>query len=120
MRDLHTLDKYRKSDFERKFYGCNGDSGNGVFLVRIKGKRYLIIASNGGGWDHVSISANKENYMPTWDVLCAVKQLFFEDEEEVVQFFPRKSEYVNIHEYCLHLWRKNTGGEIETPKTYMV
>lgn len=31
MVDLTTLEKYRDRDFERRYYGCNGDSGNGVF-----------------------------------------------------------------------------------------
>lgn len=29
MKDLHTLDKYRDRNFERKYYGTNGDDGNG-------------------------------------------------------------------------------------------
>ena len=35
MIDLTTLGKYRQHDFERREYGCNGDSGNGVFKVMI-------------------------------------------------------------------------------------
>jgi len=34
-----------------------------------------------------------------------VKSMFFEDEETVIQFHPPKSEYVNYHPFCLHLWR---------------
>lgn len=29
MKDLHTLDKYRDRDFERQYYGTNGEDGNG-------------------------------------------------------------------------------------------
>ena len=42
---------------------------------------------------------------PTWDDMCAIKDVFFEDEEAAIQLHPKKSEYVNIMSNCLHLWR---------------
>lgn len=103
MKDLHTLDRYRLADDERKYYGRCGDSGNGMFKVFVNGKSLLVIASNGGGWEHVSVS--KRNRTPTWDEMCMVKDMFFGAEETVVQYHPPKSDYVNQHPYCLHLWR---------------
>lgn len=50
MIDLHKLDKFRLKDREREFYGCTGDSGNGVFKVYVGGKSFRVIASNGMGW----------------------------------------------------------------------
>lgn len=46
MIDLHKLDKFRLKDREREFYGCTGDSGNGVFKVYVGGKSFRVIASN--------------------------------------------------------------------------
>lgn len=112
MKDLHTLDAYRLLDYERRFYGTTGDGGNGVFKVFVKGKSLHVIASNGGGWEHVSVS--KPNRCPTWDEMCAIKDMFFGPEECVVQYHPPKSEYVNNHPYCLHLWRP-IGQEIPRP-----
>ena len=40
MKDLHTLDKYRDKDFEREYYGCNRDAGNGVFRVPVGGRMF--------------------------------------------------------------------------------
>ena len=40
-------------------------------------------------------------------------------DECVVQFHPPKSEYVNLHPYCLHLWKK-IGGTFETPPKIFV
>ncbi len=57
----------------------------------------------GEPWDHVSVSL--EDRTPTWDEMCHVKSLFFDDEETVVQFHPPKSVYVNNHPHVLHLWR---------------
>ena len=52
-----------------------------------------IIASDGaewpyGGmaWEHVSVS--RPDRCPTWDETCAVKRLFWDDEECVLQFHP--------------------------------
>lgn len=63
-------------------------------------------------WEHVSVSA--KGRCPTWEEMQAVKELFWRDDETVVQFHPCKAEYVNNHEYCLHLW-KRAGERIELP-----
>ena len=45
MKNLKTLDKYRDTEFERKYYGFNGDAGNGVFRVPVGGKMFNVVAS---------------------------------------------------------------------------
>jgi hypothetical protein len=37
--------------------------------------------------------------------MCFVKDLFWREDECVIQYHPPKSEYVNLHPYTLHLWR---------------
>jgi len=59
---------------------------------------------NENGYEHVSVSPYKDK-TPTWRDMCFVKDLFWEDEEEVYQIHPRKSEYVDVKKNCLHLWR---------------
>lgn len=105
MKDLHTLDQYRVD--MRHIYGTMGDSGNGAFKVFVHGKSFFCIASNGGGWEHVSVSPGNPNRkkIPSWEEMCAIKDMFFTPEETVVQYHPPKSDYVNNHPYCLHLWR---------------
>lgn len=107
MRDLRELEKYRKKDFGRKFYGANGGRGRGVFKVFVDGRSFFCIASTGGGWEHVSVSpcSKARKTCPTWEEMCAIKGMFFLPEECVVQYHPPRSEYVNNHPYCLHLWR---------------
>jgi hypothetical protein len=63
----------------------------------------VIIFSNGGGWDHVSISF--KHRCPTWEEMCRVKDMFFSEDETVVQYHPAREDYVNNHPYCLHLWK---------------
>lgn len=121
MKDLRELDNYRLKDEEIRMYGIPGDSGNGVFKVYVFGRSFFAIASNGGGWEHVSVSPvnKKRNKCPSWEEMCRIKDMFFEPEERVVQFHPPKSEYVNNHPYCLHLWRY-TAGDFPSPPMIFV
>lgn len=64
------------------------------------------------GWEHVSVSCS--NRCPTWDEMCKVKWLFWDDSETVLQFHPAKKDYVNQHPFCLHLWKK-IGENAELP-----
>ena len=73
-----------------------------------------VVASWGGGWDHVSVAPRKTYNIPTWADMCYIKDLFFKEEEVVIQIHPAKSTYVNLKENCLHLWRPQYK-EIPTP-----
>lgn len=120
MRNLNELDKFRNKRvvlLSISFYG--GDpAGNGVFIVRTfkSGRRFNVIATDGGGWDHVSVTPlDKPNKIATWDEMCEIKDMFFLPEEEAIEFHPKKSEYVNLAKNCLHLWRMNDGREWPDP-----
>ena len=76
-----------------------------------------IIFSWGGGWDHVSMSFR--NRIPTWDEMCWLKDTFFDEEEVVVQYHPAKSQHVNCHPNCLHLWQKQ-GEQFITPPMLLI
>ena len=67
----------------------------------------IIIGSNEEGWEHVSIEMYGRK-LPTWDEMCEIKDLCWDDEEEVVQIHPKKSHYINLTE-ALHLWRPVNG-----------
>jgi len=86
---------------------------NGLFLIQ--GMR--IICSDGMGWDHVSVSL--ETRTPTWEEMCFIKDLFFAEDETVIQYHPKKAVYKNLHPYCLHLWKKKNI-DFETPPGSMI
>src|SRR4051812_8947774 len=65
----------------------------GVFMVRYKGAKLAVIASSGEGWEHVSVSV--KHRCPTWEEMHYVKQLFWGDEEGVMQLHPPKKDYVD-------------------------
>lgn len=76
-----------------------------------------MVASSGFGWEHVSVSM--PHRCPTWAEMCFVKKLFWEPEDCVVQYHPPQSNYVNVHPYCLHLWRA-LDSQMPTPPHWMV
>lgn len=94
---------------------------------KINGYLYFIVVSSGQGWEHVSVSLRQQERKHihpvtrtlTWDEMCFVKDLFWNDDEVVVQYHPAKKNYVNMHPYCLHLW-KPTHDEIPVPPSIMV
>lgn len=101
----------------------------GFFLVRLDPREPMplrVIASDGShpqtpeigrGWEHVSVSL--PHRCPSWAEMCKVKALFWDDEDTVMQLHPPKSEWVNNHKFCLHLWRP-IGQAIPRPPALLV
>lgn len=94
----------------------------GWFMVPFypKGKCVAVMiavqADDQSDWEHVSASLRTRT--PTWDEMCFLKKLFWDDEETIVQYHPPKSEYVNRAQNCLHLWRFK-GPMPRPPKIYV-
>lgn len=92
------------------------DGGNGWIHHPLFKRPMLVVFSNGGGWDHVSVSFR--NKTPTWDEMCIVKDIFFNEDEVVIQYHPAKEDYINNHPHTLHLWKPQKE-KIPTPPTIM-
>lgn len=96
---------------------------NGAFRFNLphEVRPVFCIASDGLGWQHVSVSFGAANQRtPTWQTMAAVKDLFFDQDDWVIQFHPPHSEYVNNHKGCLHLWKCIDGREQPTPPSILV
>lgn len=107
-----SIERFRVLALSDASYG-----NNGAFAIK-RGSTYLrVIASDGEGWDHVSVSLPTR--CPTWEEMSFVKRLFFHDEECVMQLHPPASEHINCHEFCLHLWRPQ-GKSIPQPPGNLV
>lgn len=88
---------------------------NGAFIIDDKS----IIASDGEGWEHVSVSTC--NRIPNWEEMVFIKDMFWSEDDLVVQLHPTKNKYVNNHPFCLHLWRKaGTNDFCEVPHKLLV
>lgn len=57
------------------------------------------------GKRHVSIS-HASRY-PTWDEIKDVREQLCGEQETMAMILPPKSEYVNVHPFCFHLWQLN-------------
>jgi len=96
---------------------------NGHFFIPYNSKYLLCIVSDGAGWEHVSFRiVNKKNtrsWIGDYRAMKFVKEMFWEDTECVVQYFPPKKDHINMHDNVLHLW-KPTDQELPMPKKVMV
>lgn len=104
-------------------FGSDASYGfNGMFEFALPGeaRRIRCIASDGWGWQHVSVSFGPSSkHAPDWELMCRIKDLFWEDDQVIVQFHPAKSDYVNNHAGCLHLWR-STAEKQPVPSSILV
>ena len=90
---------------------------NGAFVIKVGPAdiQAIAIASQGNDqipWEHVSVSI--PGRCPTWEEMCQVKDMFWDEEDCVIQYHPPRSLYCNLHPTCLHLWRY-TGTDHQIP-----
>lgn len=107
MRDLRVL---------RQYCVESGIDGGG-FVIPFEGRELLVAASYGMGWDHVSVSV--PNRTPNWREMEYVKRLFFKDDEWAMQLHAPPAKHINVHPYCLHMWRPQTQ-DIPVPAEIMI
>lgn len=132
MRTHEHLSPYRNKSHPT--YGSDDTYGmNGFFVIPLNkaSQTYALIISSdgqqGSPWEHVSVrigvggrgKKRMTERTPNWDEMCAIKKLFWRDDECVVQFHPAESEYVNLHPHVLHLW-KPTNQVLPTPPLALV
>ena len=106
---FHVPEQYR---IAKGLMGSDKSFGNnGAFYIKtVPFPGLNIIAGDGAGWEHVSVSLSRTNHdqsreTPSWYGMCYVKGLFWDSEDCVIQYHPARSEYVNCHPGVLHLWR---------------
>lgn len=93
-------------------YGSSIGCDYGAFVIPGPcGRDLCVIASHGDAnvdipWEHVSVSLT--NRCPNWEEMDCIKRLFWDDEEAVMQLHPPRSQWVNQHKFCLHMWRPTT------------
>jgi hypothetical protein len=118
---FHVPNKYRIKD--HPYLSSTDEAGNnGAFRIKLDSKVYaFVIASDGLGWEHVSVHIvdHEQEATPLWEEMCRIKDMFWDPEDCVMQLHPPRSEYVNNHKNCLHLWRP-VGIEIPRPDSLLV
>lgn len=89
-----------------KYKDPNIDSKNIEAYIADKHIRILKSLDNTEKWGyllHISISRVDRN--PTWEEIKEVRNYFFNENEDVMMILPKKVDYINIHNYCFHLWK---------------
>lgn len=91
----------------------------GAFYIRQNASSDMmkVIASDGEGWDHVSVSCRFRT--PTWDEMEWIKRMFFYDHETCMQLHVPPSDHISYAKYALHLWRPQNV-DIPRPPDWMV
>lgn len=74
-------------------------------MIQMHKYKASLIVTDGGGWEHASIVPVNRGIVPSWDDMCFLKDIIWNEDEAVIQIHPPKSEYVNNISNCLHLWR---------------
>ena len=94
---------------------------NGVFFIPVPEFKtnFACQASDGMMWEHVSIRIHPQKRTPVWAEMNYIKDLFWGDDDLVVQYHPPKKDYINNHPYVLHLWRP-VGTIIPAPPSILV
>lgn len=88
-----------------------------VKIVKDIDKALHFMFSWGCGFEHLSVSTPIQ--CPTWEQMCKMKDIFWRDDEVCMQLHPKKEDYVNCMDYCLHIWRP-IDKEIPMPPSIMV
>lgn len=89
----------------------------GRYYDKNTGKWLTFIFSYQLGWEHLSVSMPSKT--PSWDQMCIMKDIFWNEEETCIEYHPKKSDYINNHKHCLHIW-KPTEEYLPTPPSIMV
>ena len=105
MKDMNELRKYVTN------YKYNLNK-HGTFVIPFNDKDCFVVASNKFGWEHVSMHMEGDNgYIkrtPNNEEMQFLRNLFFYENDIVVEFHPKKEDYINNHGYVLHLWGYNS------------
>lgn len=108
------LERFRRG---HPITGDEGDRCNGYLVIKPRGLK--VIFSDGGGWQHLSVTRIASDKTPSYEQLDKLKREFWSPSCCVVQLHVPEEAHVNMHVGCLHLWRP-IGGGIPRPWSMMV
>jgi len=105
------------------FLETPGEEGgiSGRYVIPMaRGVLLQVIACDAEGWEHVSVTVlTHRSRCPTWEEMERVRELFWRDDETVMQLSVPRADHINAHPYCLHWW-KPIDAEIPRPPSNMV
>lgn len=100
MKDFDDLEQERNL----KIFGVT--LGGGFGEVSMAGKPFAEATwVSGNTWEHVCITPKQGCRTLKFVEMCFLKDIFFKDEETVLQTLPEKTNYINNAQNSIHLWR---------------
>lgn len=103
--------RWRPLEVPRALRDCErgGLVNLGVYLEPVKRDPLKLIATiepydNAGHWLHLSVS--RQARMPDWGDLVMARDAMGYREWLFVQILAPRSAWLNVHQYCLHLWHR--------------
>lgn len=100
---MRTIEEIKKTINLEIIAEAPNDGIGGRYYDKTTGKWLNFIFSYQLGWEHLSVSM--PNKTPSWEQMCIMKDIFWDEDEACVQFHPKKEDYVNMHSHCLHIWK---------------
>lgn len=89
---FHVPEHFRLTNkSENPLLASDSSFGNNGFFVfqtpAFKNEIFRVMASDGMGWEHCSVSM-QSGKIPTWEMMCKVKEMFWDREDCVMQLHP--------------------------------
>lgn len=106
MKDLRTI-QLEHNTLEESLIRKMGISSSqrSEFLIPAVSATATISAIDFKDDDFEHVLLNPKNRLPTYEEMANLKDIFWNQNEVTIQVHPSKSEYINIENYTLHLWR---------------
>lgn len=59
-------------------------------------------------WEHIMLDLEEQGRCASYTEMSVLKETFWEESEIAIQVHPGKSNYINLRQYALHLWRSKS------------
>ena len=111
MRNKSEFERYRAHHIEKKIPTLLKPKIGEVYLFPYDGKLAEFHLFTEKNWEHISIVVHDNpvlpaNRLPTYEEMVTFKNVIWDNYEVCIQVHPKKSQYVNINPFCLHIWKK--------------
>lgn len=75
-------------------------------------KKFVVLQSVDNGLHHISIS--HPHRLPRWEEIKWVREKYGDPSKFYAMVLPPEEFYVNLHQFCMHLWEVKSELEVST------
>ncbi len=88
----------------------------GIEIAYWKGPKRLRVGVSSDATPHgklLHVSMSYPDHDPSWEIIKAVRGIFFPDTLDVMMMLPKQRDYINVDQHCFHLWQTPKGWNIQ-------